>query len=162
MKTNFKKPNKHTKDFIFINEQSIILSSSGLKNIIQQDDKEFTFVFKEQEIKLKNIYSEFISPIVSHMHHADPTIDKLYIDYQIKSTATNNQGNNISGIQTLFVNISSGQSIEVNKEQILDMRNISILHGNEELFNKINHPSFDKRNSRKRPRQRNRFRHLLV
>lgn len=122
-----------------MSHQSIILSSSGLKNIIQQDDREFTFIFKEQEIKLKNIYSEFISPIVSHMHHADPTIDRLYIDYQIKSTATtNDHGNDISGIQTLIVNISSGQSIEMNKEQLQDMRNISIFLGNEELFNKIN------------------------
>ena len=54
------------------------ISSSGLKNIVlskYQDD--FTFVFGKEKFQMKNIFAEFISPVVSHLHQTDPTINTI-------------------------------------------------------------------------------------
>lgn len=73
-------------------KKSFILSASGLKNIVLSSNTEFNsssnssegdifkFIFEDQEVKLNRIYAEFISPIVSHIHHSDPTIDSIVIE----------------------------------------------------------------------------------
>ena len=67
-----------------MNGKSFILSSSGLKNIVE-DQNEFTFIFGEIEVKMNNTFAEFISPLVSHLHHSDPTINSIHFSYPSKS-----------------------------------------------------------------------------
>lgn len=124
-----------------MSKKSIILSSSGIKNILE-DGKEFTFIFGEQEIRMRNINSEFISPIVSHLHHIDPTIDRFNFttkanDYQLHKKELLSED-----IIDCLKEISKGNQIDLNDEQIKKMLIISIFVGNEELFKKMNelHP----------------------
>ena len=60
--------------------QSVIISSSGLKNVVlnkYREEDDFTFVFGEEKFRMKNIFAEFISPVVSHLHQTDPTINTI-------------------------------------------------------------------------------------
>ena len=59
--------------------KSIILSSAGLQNLVhnQNSEEEFSFFIGNKEIKMKNIFAEFISPYVSRIHQIDPTINYL-------------------------------------------------------------------------------------
>lgn len=113
---------------------SLILSSLGLKNILQ-DDKEFTFIFGEQKFSMNNLNSEFISPIISHLHHSDPTINTICFKCK-----TNFKKEPIisEDIINLLKEISSGQKVEIHPNQGQKLRILSILLGNDELFKCIN------------------------
>lgn len=62
-----------------MNKTSTILSASGLKNvhINHETEEDFIFIFGKEELKMNNIYAEFISPRVSHIHQIDPTITTI-------------------------------------------------------------------------------------
>ena len=56
------------------------MSSLGLKNVVlskYHDNDEFILIFGEQKFRMKNIYAEFISPVISHLHQTDPTINTI-------------------------------------------------------------------------------------
>ena len=100
------------------------VSSSGLKNIVlskYQDD--FTFVFGKEKFQMKNIFAEFISPVVSHLHQTDPTINT--IDFGQINGMKQDDFNKLS--QSLITpdtishlqQISSGSSIEINSEEAI-------------------------------------------
>lgn len=124
-------------------KKSFRLSASGLKNIVLSSNTEFNsssnssegdifkFIFEDQEVKLNRIYAEFISPIVSHIHHSDPTIDSIVIerlhDGMLSSEAIES-----------FKQISVGNSIEIDEKTSQELRNLSILIGNEEIFDRMN------------------------
>lgn len=62
--------------------KALLLSSKGLANVVFNENNEeniFYFHFGDHEIKTNNFFAEFISPSVSHLHLADPTINS--IDY---------------------------------------------------------------------------------
>lgn len=125
--------------------RSVIISSSGLKNIFlgdQSSNNEFHMMFDEIDIKINKLFAEFISPIISRICNSDPTTEIIqfkdfYADKAeifkefVKETITED-------IISLIHQISSGYSIDMNDEQAYKMRFISILLGNEELFTKIN------------------------
>lgn len=117
--------------------KSITLSSAGLRNVIK-GEKKFTFIFGNNKIRLNNILAEFISPIVSHMHYSDPTIDSLCINYPIKSESSLLKNLFTEDIISFFQDISNGISIEVNEEQATKIQLLSILICNEELFQRSN------------------------
>lgn len=116
-----------------MSKKSIILSSSGIKNILE-DGKEFTFIFGEQEMRMKNINSEFISPIVSHLHHIDPTIDQFNFTSKVNIHKLQKKELLSEDIISCLKEISEGNKIDLNDEQINKMLIISIFLGNEELF----------------------------
>lgn len=117
----------------------MILSSAGLNNIILDNNNTsntFRFVFGEHEITLNNIYAEFISPIVSNLHHSDPTIDSIHFENNFNEDLFSED------ILSLFKNISRGIPVKFNSEQGFKLQLISIIIDNEELLEKINqiHP----------------------
>lgn len=123
----------------------IILSSSGLKNLVSdnyQSDDEFCFIFGDRKLPMKKIFAEFISPAVSRLHQADPTISFLSTTdlFQSPEKANSQFSKNIFNEKTIsyLKQISAGYSIEITEDQIFNMQIISILLGNEELFYKIN------------------------
>ena len=123
----------------------IILSSSGLKNLVSdnyQSDDEFCFIFGDRKLPMKKIFAEFISPTVSRLHQADPTISFLSTTdlFQSPEKANSQFSKNIFNEKTIsyLKQISAGYSIEITEDQIFNMQIISILLGNEELFYKIN------------------------
>ena len=65
---------------IIMNKKSFFLSSAGLKNLVQNQSygDDFKFIFGEHEIKMKNLFAEFISPYVSQIHQSDPTITSIH------------------------------------------------------------------------------------
>lgn len=83
---------------------------------------------------MNNIFSEFISPRVSHLHHFDATIDKLELEYD--PWKEQNKDHDILG---LFERLSKGEEIELNSEQSKYLRQLSIFLWNEELFQKMNY-----------------------
>lgn len=110
--------------------KTIILSSSGLKNLIRKlfdDENNFNFIFGEKEIIINNIFAEFISPAVSQLHISDPTISSIRLDNYFNIDITDD-------IIYLFKQISSGFSIELNEEQSYKMKILSIYTNNEELY----------------------------
>lgn len=119
--------------------KSLILSSSGLKNVIftktknLNDSEEFRFIFENAELKLNYLFAEFISPIVSKIHQTDPTVSYLHIKSQIPNSAPINKS-----LLEKVDDLSRGNSIEVAKEMINDIQQIAILLGNFELFSTIN------------------------
>lgn len=134
----------------------VIISSSGLKNIVlskYQNEEDFVFVFGEEKIQMKNFFAEFISPIVSHIHQADPTIS--IVDFGEKLAANKEDFNKLSkSILTpdtisFLQQISSGSTIELNEEQSIKMRIISQILGNDELHQKLNElfpPTYNEEN----------------
>lgn len=115
--------------------KAFILSSSGLKNIIFKntksfdDTEDFRFIFGDEELKTNYLFAEFISPRVSQIHQIDPTIN--YIN--MKSIKRIDKS-----ILKCVDELSRGNSIEVTKENIDGLQQISIVLGNAELFSKIN------------------------
>ena len=63
-----------------LDKKSFILSSAGLKNLVQNQSygEDFKFIFGEHEIQMKNLFAEFISPYVSQIHQSDPTINSIH------------------------------------------------------------------------------------
>ena len=135
-----------------MNTNQIILSAAGLRNLIlNQNDKsdEFSFIFGNKEIKLQKLFAEFLSPIVSHFHQCDPTIKSIKYDEILTETGTTSLTKQISDIfdndHTIsqIISISQGYSIEIssNEDSETEIKNLlymSILFGNEELYDKIN------------------------
>ena len=81
---------------------------------------------------MKTIFAEFISPKVSKIHQSDPTIDSFCFNKDIQGLT--NSKNALSKFQLL----STGNSISINEEESFQMKIISLLLGNEELFFRIN------------------------
>ena len=78
-------------DFFKMSSQTLVLSASGLKNIVlnsQEKEDEFKFIFGDKEIKLHRLFAEFVSPKVAHMHQCDPTIDHLNLSDLTKNIST--------------------------------------------------------------------------
>lgn len=117
----------------FMCEKKFILSSAGLKNIIEEE-KKFTFIFDQKKVSMRNINAEFLSPIVSRIHHSDPTIDSIYFKYP--------QNGAFSPFEELFsdetikliTQISDGEEVTISSEQANKMQQVSILLCNDELF----------------------------
>ncbi|KAK8887933.1 hypothetical protein M9Y10_038992 [Tritrichomonas musculus] len=134
-----------------MNAKSLTLSSAGLKNILQNQSQqeEFRFLFGEHEIKMGNLFAEFISPYVSQIHQSDPTINFVQFSNQQQSK---NQINSkfIKDISnesySLFDALSKGNSIIINKEKSYQLQIISILLQNEELFKLLNDLFYDSTN----------------
>lgn len=124
--------------------KSIVLSSFGLKYVLSNnlEGNEFRFIFGKEEIKMNKIFAEFLSPVVSHLHQCDPTINFLnYEDIFKKASAlsTKNFDNLITkNIVFQLQNMYNGYPIEIKSEEVFNFRVLSIILGNEELFKKIN------------------------
>ena len=125
--------------------KSVIISSSGLKNIVLNkyiDDDDFVFNFGEHQFQMKSFFAEFISPIVSHLHQTDPTINT--INFRDLNTNKNEEFDKLtkaivsSDTISLLIQISSGLSIDINEDQAIKLRFLSILLGNLELHSKLN------------------------
>ena len=136
--------------------KTIIISSSGLKNITLNSsdiEDDLILVFGDHTIQMNRIFAEFVSPIVSHIRQSDPTIQYVNFENLFSSKKSDfiKCTNDIfsSDIISIFRDISSGSSIEIDNSQALKLRLLSIILGNEELFNKINElfpPDFSKEN----------------
>lgn len=115
--------------------KSLILSSAGLRNLIQNQDynEEFTFIIGEHKIKMKNIFAEFISPYVSKIHQTDPLINIVDL--------TKQKGYKIEEfheeVYSLLESLSRGNSITINRTQCYQLKIISVLLKNTELSNKL-------------------------
>ena len=124
--------------------QSIILSSSGLRNIAihdQENEKQFTFKIGSRELKMHQFFAEFLSPTVAHLHHSDPTIDFITFDDDLARSKEffDIKFNDILKEEHLnqLQQISRRYSIEISKKDSFLFRHLSLLLGNEELYNKI-------------------------
>lgn len=124
----------------------MILSSSALKNInINEKDDDFIFNFGDKKILMKVIFAEFISPFVSKIRKSDPTFNTISFNNLIQNVfpSSDTSKNNLNELfddetTALIHQLSCGNEIEVNESQSNKMRLISILLGNEELYDKIN------------------------
>lgn len=119
-------------------KNSFCLSSSGLQNI-NKEDKDFIFIFADREVRLNNLFAEFISPLVSRLHLSDPTIDSFNFDYlsDIKTKMPKIDELLSEDILQLIQNLSNGSKVSINESQSDKMLIISILLENEELFKKL-------------------------
>ena len=136
--------------------KSIIITSSGLKNINLikfQEDYDINLIFGNQNFQMKRIFAEFISPVISRFFQSDPTVDTINFD-DIFSSKKDDFYKFTKDIFTedtisLIKQISSGFTVEINETQAIKLRFISIILGNEELFQKINEtfpPDFSAKN----------------
>ena len=136
-----------------MNQETITLSSAGLKNIVktsQEGNLDFSFIFGEKEIKIPTIFAEFISPIVSHLHQSDPTIDTLNFNDIVNNIRTlkkktNNNKFITEATLSNLAKISQGYPIPIStnkEEENIERRNLlylSIFIGNDELYQKLKH-----------------------
>lgn len=120
------------------------MSSTGLKNIVSNyftEEDDFFLIFGNQEIKMNRIFAEFISPVVSHLHQTDPTVDCFdFSDSFPKNSSDSTISKDIlsSDIILLIQKVSIGFSIEIDDAQAFKLRFLSVILGNEELFTNIN------------------------
>lgn len=119
-----------------MSEKSFILSSSGLKNIVDTGN-EFIFHFGNCKIQMNNIFAEFLSPIVSRLHQSDPTIDSIHYKTPKNGNSPTYEELFSEEIVQLLKEISRGQQISINKDQSIKLQQISILLCNNELFDSI-------------------------
>lgn len=118
------------------NTKNVILSSSGIRNIVKEKEN-FTFIIGSHSITIDKIFAEFISPIVSHAHLSDPTIDT--IDYNSLTNLEVNFDNYFTDeLDDLFCKLASGISIDINLDQAQQLKYLSIFLGNQELFDLLN------------------------
>lgn len=62
-----------------MSRKTLILSSAGLKNIVQNiisTENDFLFIFGDKEVRTSKINADFISPLISQIHQSDPTMTK--------------------------------------------------------------------------------------
>lgn len=113
--------------------KTIILSSAGLKNVIPRVDSgdEFDFIFGNHKMKLNNLFADFISPAVSRIHKSDPTTNYIDFTNKIEKLKITEE------VLLLIQQLSTGSSVEVKDDQIIQLQSISILLENEELFSAI-------------------------
>ena len=124
-----------------MNKKSFILSSAGLKNLVQNQSygDDFKFIFGEHEIQTKNLFAEFISPYVSQIHQSDPTITSIHFPNNncTNQSKTNYLSKMSEEVFSHFESISKGDSIDIDKEQCFQLQIISILLKNKEMFKKL-------------------------
>lgn len=117
-----------------MNTKSISLSFEGLQNVVLdavQGGNEFRLIFGKREIIMNSLFADFISPLISRLHRSDPTISSISFNDQNANLISDD-------VISLFKQISTGKAIEINEKQGLELRIISILLENQELFTKIN------------------------
>ena len=117
-----------------------MISGTGLRNVIftsSDFEDNFRFILNNQEIILNRFYADFISPTVSHIHQADPTINHLYLNDTIRELNISNEIIN-SELLNNIKQIASGYSIEIDEEMGHKIRLFSLLLGNDEMFNQMN------------------------
>lgn len=116
--------------------KSFILSSSGFKNVIK-DEKQFTFIFGEKDFHMNSMCAEFLSPLVSHLHHSDPTIDSIHL--QLPPNVNMNDSNDYisDDLKHIIIDLSNGSQVTINETQSEKIRYLSILLCNEELYSKM-------------------------
>lgn len=171
-------------------KKSLIISASGLKNIVFPRNDDFLFIFGEKKIKINRILADFISPRVFNLHRSDPTIKSfcfddifhsimcdqntlkifnqiIHLNNKTDSSSTsedeeeesdNDSNHNEINIKefnqqtqsqlyedifndetiNLLIKISNGYEIEIDEETSIKMRFLSMIIGNEELFQLIN------------------------
>lgn len=131
--------------YLIMSLHSVILSSNGLKNIVLNkfiDEEDFSLVFAEQTIKMKNIFAEFISPVISRLHQSDPTIQMFKFDDLTpdKKNEFYDLTRDIVTSETISLlnQLSSGFSVDIDYDQTLKLKFLSVILGNEELFSKLN------------------------
>lgn len=113
--------------------KSFILSSSGFKNVIK-DEKQFTFIFGEKDFHMNSMCAEFLSPLVSHLHHSDPTIDSIHLQLPPNISKLNYISDDLKHI---IIDLSNGSQVAINETQSEKIRYLSILLCNEELYSKM-------------------------
>ena len=113
--------------------KKLILSSYGIKNIVIEHPKdEFQFIFNENIIRMKTTFAEFISPTVSKLHQTDPTINCVCFNDNLKDITLS------ENTMLKFNLLSKGETVTINEEESFQMKIISILVNNTELFSKLN------------------------
>lgn len=132
-----------------MSSQILILSASGLKNIVmnsQEKEDEFKFIFGDKEMKLHRLFAEFVSPKVAHMHQCDPTIDHLNLSDLIKNISTVDSKIQSETLTDRAFNtieaLSTGYSVEIEECDINNLQLFSAILENEELFNKMNEKKY--------------------
>ena len=124
-----------------MNKKSFILSSAGLKNLVQNQSygDNFTFIFGEHEIQMENLFAEFISPYVSQIHQSDPTITSIH--FYNKNCTNKSKTNYVAKMSeevfSLFESVSKGNSIDIDEELCFQLQIISVLLKNKEMFRKL-------------------------
>lgn len=109
----------------------ITLSARGIRSIIYRDNSEFTFILpNHEEVKCKTVLADFISPIIANHHQNDATFEEFELGID-KNTITGITKNHLEKL----IELASGESIELSKTDIVIMKIISVLLGNEELLN---------------------------
>lgn len=120
--------------------KTFLISASGIENIIlsiNNGDENFQFIIGKHEINMNRIYADFISPRVSKMHSFDSTVDSLcfndfiYRTEQIDTVFTPELIEN-------FKLMSKGKAIEVDENMAHQIKILSVLLDNEEIFNQMN------------------------
>ena len=118
------------------------ISAAGLKNIGLSNlfgDENFTFIIGNEEIRMKKIFADFISPKIAQIHHADPTVDSFCINNFINEK----QKAKIPEIFPItilhkFEEISRGSPIEVDSETSEKIQILSIILDNSEIYDGMN------------------------
>ena len=77
---------------------------------------------------MKSFYTELILPAVSHLHKTDPMINTINFCRTVMT----------SEVISLLIRILSGYLIEINEEEAIKLRFISIVLGKNKLHNELN------------------------
>lgn len=124
--------------------KDLIISSAVLKNIVfdkKQEEENILLIIGKQEIKIRRVFAEFISPRISRIRQCDPTIETI----DLTGLIYDDKVDQLSQIfTTKLINIlnqlSSGYSIDLDEDMISNFLLVSVILGNSELYSKI----FDK------------------
>ena len=107
-----------------MNENSIFLTSSGLKNIYSEND--FNFFVNDKLYKCSRIFADFISPKISKIH----AIDSVNNEYVINCP--------FDGDFSEILNIFEGKPLVINDQNYNFIRFISHELSNEDLIDYFN------------------------
>lgn len=122
-----------------MNKKNFQISAAGLKNIVfSSNENNFRFIIGEQEIQMNQLFADFISPRVSHIHHSDPTINSICLNDFIQESKISEITKIIdSEIIDKFQIISKGIKIEIDEETSNKLKILSVFLGNQEMYNEI-------------------------
>lgn len=126
------------------------LETASIKNVPLQTFDEFSFIVNGKEYKTSRLISDLLSPVISHIHKSDPTINKFNIvttkpgDFSNFLKLVNFEENKFPETELVFIaevlEKLGTQSISIENEELKDQianDNIFSLLKKHELFKSV-------------------------
>ena len=104
-------------------ENHHVLSSAGMRRVLEHDDRKFTFLVGDRKYKCNVAHACFLSPRVSRLLGGDSSVDRIFLDVD-----------DTDGYFGEVLKLGMGESIYIDDNRCELVRQIGAALDNEELY----------------------------